>query len=142
MSGIFIMNTAHKREPLTENDPVEARVKEMLCLRRVYMAESKMLTICLSELPNATGSANAARLKQLQKWLAVIDIWLLLLSEDEAFVVKRHLIDGIDWPRVTLEYERIWGAAYAKAERTLRSYQKSALDKIVTFTDEYTGMLV
>jgi hypothetical protein len=116
-------------------------VKEMLQRRRRYMAERRMLEVCLDDLHGAMVSAKEARLKELDKSLAFIDGWLLLLSEDEAFVVRRHLIDGIDWPRVTLEYEKIWGESFAKTERTLRSYQKNALGKIDQFLTEHRDFL-
>ena len=121
---------------------METQVKKMLRQKKYYMAEQRMLTVCLDDLQGAKESAKAARLKQLNKWLTFIDGWLLLLSEDESFVVRRHLIDEIDWPRVTLEYEKIWGKAYAKSERTLRGYQQNALQKIVKFIAEHEDILI
>ena len=37
----------------------------------------------------------------LDERLNCIQTWLALLTEDEAYVVKRHLIDGIDIPRTS-----------------------------------------
>lgn len=120
---------------------MEARVKEMLHRRKSYEGERNILTVCVRDLQNGETSERSIRINQLNRWIAIIDGWMMLLTEDEAFVVKRHLIDGIDWPRVTLEYERLWGQSFAKAERTLRSYQQNALAKIVQFIADHTDML-
>jgi hypothetical protein len=71
----------------------------------------------------------------LSEQSAMIDSWLEMLSEDEAYVVRRHLIDGIDWPRIADEYDKRWGE-YTKTQRTLMRYQKSALEKIQSFMEE------
>lgn len=61
----------------------------------------------------------------------------LIISEDEALVIRRHLVDKIDWPRIAVEYEQRWGENYAKSERTMIYYQKTALQKIVNFMKTY-----
>ncbi len=53
------------------------------------------------------------------------------LPEGEAFVIKRHLIDGIDWMRIVKEYTEKWGDELDKTERTFQGYQQKALRKIV-----------
>lgn len=40
------------------------------------------------------------QLFQLREKNTTVENWLSLLSEDEAYVIQRHLIDGITWPRV------------------------------------------
>ena len=59
-----------------------------------------------------------------------IDIWLSALTDDEAFVVKKHLIEGIDWGRIAHVYKERWGAENEKSERTLKMYQRRAIAKI------------
>lgn len=58
---------------------------------------------------------------------------LTLLTEDEVYVITRHFIDGIDIPRVAAEYQKQWGNEYAKTDRTIKTYQRRALDKIEKF---------
>ncbi len=48
-----------------------------------------------------------------------------------AFVIKRHLIDGVDWTRIVKEYTEKWGTDLEKNERTFKGYQQKALRKIV-----------
>lgn len=121
---------------------MEARVKEMFHHRRQYEGERNIIAACMCDY-TATPEKHEKqrRLEQLDRRIKILDSWLMLLTEDEAFVVKRHLIDGIDWPRVTQEFERLWGREFAKAERTLRSYQQNAMRKIVNFIADHTDML-
>jgi hypothetical protein len=66
----------------------------------------------------------------LEQYEACIQIWLDSLPEDEAYAVQRHLIDGIDWPRIATEYSIKWGNENARTDRTLMSYQKKAIQRI------------
>ncbi len=52
------------------------------------------------------------------------------LSEDQRFIVQRHLIDGIDWPRIVKEYSDMWGQENEKSIRSFQIYQTKALRKI------------
>lgn len=80
-------------------------------------------------------SKQMERLSELQEKNATVEGWLLLLSEDEAYVIKRHLIDGITWPRVWAEYSQKW-KEFGKCERTLMRYQDHALKKIQRFMND------
>lgn len=75
------------------------------------------------------------QLFQLREKNATVENWLSLLSEDEAYVIQRHLIDGITWPRVWAEFGEKW-KEYGKCERTLMRYQEHALKKIQSFMNE------
>ena len=39
--------------------------------------------------------------------LDLIQTWLTLLDKEEQFVVKLHLIDKMDWAKVSIEYEKL-----------------------------------
>lgn len=58
-----------------------------------------------------------------------------MLTEDESFVTQRHLVDGVDIPRVTVEFRERWGDEFAKTERTIKTYQRRALEKIMRFEE-------
>ncbi len=116
--------------------PVEDKIKDLIRQRRPIEAEAKILRSCYNGNTRKVDSAKAERVNTLDEQIALIDGWLLLLNEDEAYVVKRHLVDGIDWPRIAMEYKGIWGDDYAKSERTLKTYQKRAMEKILRFARE------
>ena len=74
-------------------------------------------------------------------YFSTIQIWMTLLSEDEAFVTRRHLIEGIDIPRIVVEYGERWGNEFAKTERTIKSYQRRAIQKIECFEQNKRAFL-
>ncbi|MDR0311350.1 MAG: hypothetical protein LBJ21_07180 [Acidobacteriota bacterium] len=66
----------------------------------------------------------------LRKKIAVIEAWLRLLTDEEWFVVTKHLVDQLTWAMVLGEYERRWGPEQIRDERTLKRTQARALQKI------------
>lgn len=108
-------------------------IRDTLRNKRSYEAESKFLHDRDEDLRCKLTNRQNERMRYLDERLNCIQTWLALLTEDEAYVVKRHLIDGIDIPRITKEYQKRWGDEYAKTERTIKAYQRRALNKIVRF---------
>lgn len=66
----------------------------------------------------------------LRKKIAVIEAWLRLLTDDEWFVITKHLVDQLTWAMVLGEYEKRWGSEQVRDERTLKRTQARALQKI------------
>lgn len=69
----------------------------------------------------------------LQMKIAAIDSWLNLLNADERFVVQKHLIEELEWPRVAFDFTERWKGEFTRTERTLVKYQASAIRKIADF---------
>lgn len=108
-------------------------IRDTLRSKKSYEAESKFLHDRASDLRCKLTVKQKERMMFLDEQLACIQTWITLLAEDEAYVVTRHLIDGIDIPRVAAEYQKRWGDEYAKTERTIKAYQRKALEKIAKF---------
>ena len=53
-----------------------------------------------------------------------------MLTEEERFVVIKHLADQLSWPLILVEYQHRWGAEQARHERTLKRFQAQALEKV------------
>lgn len=70
------------------------------------------------------------RINKLEQNLMVIDSLLSVLSENEAFVIKRHVLAQIDWPQIVKEYTNIWGREAEKSIRSFQICQTKALAKI------------
>ena len=83
---------------------------------------------------NAMSSLLIERLLLLKEKNTMVEGWLSLLSEDEEYVVRRHLFDGVTWSRIELEYNERW-KTFGKTSRTLMLYSKRALEKIQAFVD-------
>jgi hypothetical protein len=109
----------------------EEKVRELYIMRREIEMEKRMREaryyMQLEEMPPCTRK----RIDLLAQQLLYLDSMLSLLTEDEAFVIKRHLIDGVDWARIVKEYTEKWGMEMDKTERTFKGYQQKALRKIV-----------
>lgn len=82
-----------------------------------------------------TYSTDSPESKMVYRKLAVIQAWLMLLYEEERFVITQHLFEGFTWPMVVKNYETRWGVQDGKAERTLKRYQRTSLQKIADFID-------
>lgn len=80
-------------------------------------------------------TALTQRLLELKVRTQRVRSWMLVLNEDEEFVIRRHLIDEVSWPRLEAEHMEKW-KEYGKNRRTLMRYQKNALMKIQRF---YSG---
>lgn len=95
-----------------------------------YESEAKMQEQWLKSFKDPL---RQKRLNLLEMKLAILDCWFGLLNEDERYVVRRHLIDEIEWARIDYEFRERWGDAYGKTDRTLQKYQTNALNKILAF---------
>lgn len=112
---------------------MENRIKENLKMKRDLEAESLFLHKRLEDRRFKPNPELEKRMNTVDDQLSNIESWLMLLAEDERHVIQRHLIDGIDIPRIVIEYRERWGEEYAKTERTIKSYQRKALQKIARF---------
>lgn len=108
-------------------------IKQTLLKKRDYEAEFRFLQQYLSKNRNKNTAKQEERLCFLEQQLQCIAVWMELLTEDEAFIIKRHLFDGINIPRIAIEYRERWGEEFGKTERTIKTYQRKALQKIASF---------
>ncbi|MDR2658037.1 MAG: hypothetical protein LBB86_09450 [Oscillospiraceae bacterium] len=111
---------------------MENKIKEMFVSLRSMETERKVLR----SLERATAEQET-RLASLGRRLQLAELLLSLANEDEVLVITRHLVDGIDWPRIVVDYKNRWGEDFLKTERTMINYQKRGLRKMVRFISEY-----
>ena len=108
-------------------------IKDILLKKRDYEAEYRFLKFYIEDMRHKDSAMQQERIAYLEQQLHTIEVWMGLLTEDEAFVIKRHLFDGIDVPRIAIEYRERWGEEFGKTERTIKTYQRRALAKIESF---------
>lgn len=84
------------------------KIKALLRRKRDLDAESRVLHSQPEDARFSKSKLNDA-IQHVDEQLFQIETWLMLLNEDEAHVIKRHLIDGVDLSRVTQEYKERWG---------------------------------
>ena len=111
-------------------------IRDTLRKKRDYAAERRLLHDRFNDHRYKPTVKQQEKLAYLDAQLACIETWLTLLTEDEAFVTQRHLVDGVDIPRVTVEFRERWGDEFAKTERTIKTYQRRALEKIMRFEEK------
>lgn len=99
-----------------------------------YVSASNMLKQYIERFPDPD---RMERFAMLEARRIIIECWLGLLSDDELHVVHRHLIDGLSWSRLHLEYEHLWGEENARSERMLKINQANAIRKMEEFSEEY-----
>lgn len=72
----------------------------------------------------------AERITALQRELMLIDGLFSALSENEAFVIRHHLMEELDWPQTMVLFVRKWGAQAEKSLRSMKALQEKGLRKI------------
>lgn len=63
--------------------------------------------------------------------ITMIQSWFNLLNADECFVIEKHLLDELEWPRVAFSFTKKWDGEFTRTERSLVAYQASGLKKII-----------
>ena len=79
------------------------------------------------------------RILVLQRELMTIDGLFAALSENEAFVIRYHLMEELDWPQTMVLFAQKWGAEAEKSLRSMKSLQEKALKKIACLLNSRIG---
>lgn len=105
-------------------------VKAILLEYRHLQGEASLIRACSLRGENALTPA-------LEQKIGIIESWLRLLTDEEWFVITKHLIDRQSWPMVMVEYENRWGQGQIRNERTLKRFQARALSRIVDCVEHH-----
>ncbi|NLC32410.1 MAG: hypothetical protein GX781_03840 [Clostridiales bacterium] len=109
-------------------------VKRLLKLRPIIEAEKRLTYAKAHGIPDEQVSAEVHDLISLhERRLKCIDSLFSVLTEDEAFIVRRHVMDELDWYRIMKEHVDMWGSENEKSIRTFQIYQARALKKMADF---------
>ena len=76
----------------------------------------------------------AERITALQRELMLIDGLFAALSENEAFVIRHHLMEELDWPQTMVLFARKWGVEAEKSLRSMKALQEKGLRKLLAFS--------
>ena len=109
-------------------------IMNALCDYRGICAKASMLTLLMQENTEYACFERNALEKEYCNLVFiknVIECWLELLPDDERFLVQKHLIQGLDWAKVIVEYNERWGIMNGQAERTLKRIQARAIKRIL-----------
>lgn len=118
---------------------MEEFVRKILSKYLSFTAEKKMYERWLSmrENPEVREALALVDMK-----VAMVQSWFTLLNTDERFVVEKHLIEELEWPRVSFSFTELWKGEFTRSERTLVGYQASGLNKIVHFCEDHRSIVM
>ena len=81
----------------------------------------------------------AERITALQRELMLIDGLFAALSENEAFVIRHHLMEELDWPQTMVLFAQKWGVEAEKSLRSMKALQEKGLRKIARLLNTRIG---
>lgn len=113
---------------------METLVRNVICRYNDFVAEAQLYEKWLLQ---AEDPVLKKKLTLLEVKIATVTAWLNLLNHDERFVIQKHLIEEIEWPRVAFEYRERWKNEFIRTERSLQIYQANAIAKIALFADRH-----
>ncbi len=118
---------------------MEEFVRKILSKYLSFTAEKKMYERWLSmrENPEVREALALVDMK-----VAMVQSWFTLLNTDERFVIDKHLIEELEWPRISFSFSELWKGEFTRSERTLVGYQASGLNKIVRFCEDHRNIVM
>lgn len=109
----------------------EKKVYHLLCKWRKLMDIKQ----AVSERLDLSPQQRLVREQHISKALSIMAVWLQILTDDERFIIKRHLIDGACWKLVVCEFNTKLRRSYSRSLSTMRRMQQRSLQKIVAKMD-------
>ena len=79
------------------------------------------------------------KITALQRQLMMIDGFFAALSENEAFVIRHHLMEELDWPQTMTLFAQKWGVEAEKSLRSMKALQEKGLRKIARLLNSMLG---
>ena len=76
--------------------------------------------------------------ERIQRLLDGIDGLLLLVTEEERFILELHLVKGMKWETVMEEYIKRWPYEMSIVERTYKYRQQRAIKKMRYYLERYS----
>ena len=104
---------------------------QMFIGRGEVEAKMKMLQAKYHKREEKMPDSIKKQIEDCERNLLEIDGMFSLFSTNEAFVIRHHLVEGLDWEQVSLKYTTLWGTASEKTIRSFQLWQTKALSKVV-----------
>jgi len=110
---------------------IESRIRLLLSVRHKLQAQLIFCNISHCCKPEAYTA-------RIQRLLDGIDGLLLLVTEEERFILELHLVKGMKWETVMEEYIKRWPYEMSMVERTYKYRQQVAIRKMRYYVERYT----
>ena len=73
------------------------------------------------------------RMEEVNRMQSARMALMSVLNENEKMVIKRHVMDGVDWACLGAEYAQMWGDENQKSKRSLVNYYNAANKKMADY---------
>lgn len=117
---------------------MEEFVRKVLSKYSSYRAEKELFERWLSNRENKEVREGLALVEMK---VAMIQSWFTLLTPDERLIIEKHLVEELEWPRVSYTFSMCWKGEFTRTERTLLKYQATGLKKIIEFVEAHRDMV-
>lgn len=111
-----------------------AKVKKLFLMQPTLAAE-------MSEIKRMKASGHQlspeclSHYAQVENMYMALQSFYLLLSREQAEIIRMHFVGKLTWEAMEIEYEKKWGKMNAKNIRTMKTYQAQAFEIIAAFID-------
>ena len=108
----------------------ESNIYSLLCNWHRINVEKRFI----EAKTHVSSSQTKDHLDLISSALTMLESWMQLLSDDERYVIKRHLLDGIAWRHIVYEYNVKLIRSKTKSLSSLRRMQRQTIARIALHT--------
>ena len=119
--------------------PINELIRVALTQYGAFLSQAEMLC---KQQDHSSDPTRQKHIESIETKLAILHCWLQLLNVDERFVIEKHVIDGLDWPRVSYAFAERWGQEFIRTERSLQRYHRNAMEKMRAFSDDHSDVIL
>lgn len=116
---------------------LEQRIKLLICARQKLQAQLVFYDVAKKYNPSDTTDEQGIYTQRLRCLVDGVDGLLLLVSEEERFILETHLIKGSKWEATILEYHKRWPFDAGTEQHTFINRQRTAIRKMRYYIERY-----
>lgn len=116
---------------------IEDRIRLLLSVRLKLQAQLIFYNLSYCNKPENAKPPTEKYAERIQRLLDGIDGLLLLVTEEERFILELHLVKGMKWETVMEEYIKRWPYEMSTVERTYKYRQQVAIRKMRYYVERY-----
>lgn len=117
----------------------ERKIKMLISAHHKLLAQVALYEAQQKDTPRSPTAEMEAYVTRLKRLLEYIDCLMLLVSEEERYILELHLISGMKWESVMAEYQNRWPYDKGTDKRTYLYRQQAALKKMSAFIKQYSN---
>lgn len=120
---------------------LEEKIKRILSLRQKIEAQLVLQQVAHEYRHDTFESIQKKEIEKLYCLKKGIDGLLLLVSEEERYILEMHLVAGMKWESVIEDYEKRWTYDKGIDKRSYIYRQQTAIKKIASYIRRYAKQI-